>query len=169
MDGYHGIIVDAARQRVDPAAALAFVSHPSCGGLALFVGQVRDENLGRAVVGISYDVFDQLALVGFADIGTRVQARFGPRLRIYLAHAKGRLGVGDVALAVAVGAPHRDEAFRACREVVEAVKHGSPIWKQEHYRDGSSGWSEGCSLCMDDAAPVAGPGRHGLPGQLQHP
>jgi molybdopterin synthase catalytic subunit len=48
---------------------------------------------------------------------------------------------------VAAGTPHRDEAFRACRQVVEAVKHTSPIWKQEHYIDGDSIWSEGCSLC----------------------
>lgn len=156
MDGFHGVIVDAAQRRIDPAEALAFVSHPSCGGLSLFVGQVRERNLGRVVVGISYDVFDQLALTGFAEIATRVRAQYGSQLRIYMAHAKGRLAVGDVALAVAVGAVHRDEAFRACREAVEVLKHGSPIWKQEHYPDGSSEWSEGCSLCEVEPSPVAG-------------
>src|SRR5690606_39895177 len=55
--------------------------------------------------------------------------------------------LGDLAVVVAAGTPHRDEAFRACREVIEAVKHTSPIWKQEHYADGDSAWSEGCSLC----------------------
>ena len=71
-------------------------------------------------------------------------------LKVYVAHAKGRLAVGDIAVVVAAGTPHRDEAFRACRAVIEAVKHTSPIWKQEHYVDGSSEWSEGCSLCGSD-------------------
>ena len=54
----------------------------------------------------------------------------------------GRLAIGDLAVVVAAGTPHRDEAFHACRLAIEAVKHTSPIWKQEHYDDGSSQWSE---------------------------
>jgi molybdopterin synthase catalytic subunit len=53
---------------------------------------------------------------------------------------------------VAAGTPHRDEAFRACRLAIEAVKHEAPIWKQEHYVDGDSAWSEGCSLCEEHRA-----------------
>ncbi|EIM02910.1 molybdopterin converting factor subunit 2 protein [Rhodanobacter thiooxydans] len=140
-------IVDVEHERIDPAAAMEFVADPAFGGFAMFVGRVREQNQGRAVTGVSYDVFEQLALVGFDDIMRRAQEQFGSRLKIYLAHARGRLGIGDVAVVVAVGTPHRDEAFRACRQVIEAVKHGSPIWKQEHYVDGSSEWSEGCSLC----------------------
>ncbi len=156
MDGLRGVIVDVAHERIDPAAALEFVSDPGFGGLGLFVGRVRDHNLGRAVTGVSYDVFDQLTLVGFEEIARRALMQFGPRLRIYIAHAKGRLEVGDIAMVVAVGTPHREEAFGACRQVVEAVKHGSPIWKQEHYLDGSSEWGEGCSLCVTDDEHVAG-------------
>lgn len=150
MDGLHTVIVDAAHDRIDPMVALEFVSDPGFGGLSLFVGRVRDRNKGRAVIGISYDVFDQLARVGFEETARRAQAQLGPHLRIYIAHAKGRLNVGDVAVVVAAGTPHRDEAFRACRQVIEAVKHSSPIWKQEHYQNGDSEWSEGCSLCVTD-------------------
>ncbi len=155
MDGFCGVIVDVAHDRIDPAVALEFVSDPGFGGLSLFVGRVRDHNQGRAVTGISYDVFDKLALVGFDEIARRAQMQFGPDLRIYIAHAKGRLDIGDVAVVVAAGTPHRDEAFRACRQVIEAVKHGSPIWKQEHYQNGSSEWSEGCSLCVAEDGHVA--------------
>lgn len=157
MDGLHTVIVDTAHDRIDPMVALEFVFDPSFGGLSLFVGRVRDHNKGRAVTGISYDVFDKLARVGFEEAAQRAQAQWGPHLRIYIAHAKGRLNVGDVAVVVAAGTPHRDEAFRACRQVIEAVKHGSPIWKQEHYQDGSSEWSEGCSLCADDEPRVDAP------------
>lgn len=147
MDEFRGVIVDVAHGRIDPATALAFVSDPGFGGFTMFVGRVRDLNQGRVVTGVSYDIFDELTLVTFEEIARGVQLQFGPRVRIYVAHAKGRLNVGDVAVVVAAGTPHRDEAFGACRQVIEAVKHGSPIWKQEHYQDGSSEWSEGCSLC----------------------
>ncbi|HEY4555787.1 MAG TPA: molybdenum cofactor biosynthesis protein MoaE [Lysobacter sp.] len=144
---FHCEVVDVAAGRLDPAAALDFVSDPAFGGLAMFVGKIRDHNVGRAVTGISYDMFDALALNVFADAARQAAAEVGPRLRVYVAHAKGRLSVGDIAVVVAAGTPHRDEAFRACRSVIEAVKHTAPIWKQEHYLDGSSEWSEGCSLC----------------------
>lgn len=140
-------IVDITRAVLDPAEAIAFVSDPGFGGIALFAGRVRDFNHGRVVTGVSYDMFDALALRGFETIAAHAHADFGPRLKLFIAHARGRLAVGDVAVVIAAGTPHRDEAFRACRQVIEAVKHTSPIWKQEHYADGVSAWSEGCSLC----------------------
>ncbi len=139
-------------QRLDPAAALEFVSDPGFGGIAMFVGRVRDLNHGRAVVGISYDLFEPLACRMFGQIADAARQRWGSRLKLYIRHAKGRLGVGDLAVVVAAGTPHRDEAFQACRYAIEAVKHRAPIWKQEHYIDGDSVWSEGCSLCGHDAA-----------------
>jgi molybdopterin synthase catalytic subunit len=147
MDRHHCAVVDIAGGKLDPSAALDFVSDPGFGGIAMFVGRVRDLNHGRVVTGVSYDMFDALALNGFADIAARCDTEFGPKLKLYIAHAKGRLGIGDLAVVVAAGTPHRDEAFRACRQVIEAVKHTSPVWKQEHYEDGDSVWSEGCSLC----------------------
>ncbi|HET8900142.1 MAG TPA: molybdenum cofactor biosynthesis protein MoaE [Rhodanobacteraceae bacterium] len=140
-------LVDRSEAAIDPALALTFVSDPAFGGLCLFVGKVRESNLGKPVLGISYDVFAPLALNGFGQLVQQASAEFGPRIRVYLAHAHGRLAVGDVAVVVAVGTPHRDAAFKACRQIIEAVKHQSPIWKQEHYLDGDSEWSEGCSLC----------------------
>lgn len=140
-------VVDQSREKLDPAAAIDFVSDPGFGGIALFVGRVRDLNLGRQVTGISYDMHEALVMKGFQQQISEVQAEFGPRLKLYVAHARGRLQVGDLAVVVAAGTPHRDEAFRACRNLIEAVKHRSPIWKQEHYLYGNSEWSEGCSLC----------------------
>jgi molybdopterin synthase catalytic subunit len=140
-------VADRAEEVLDPAAALEFVSDPGFGGIAMFVGRVRDLNHGREVAGISYDLYQPLALARFAEIAEQAQREVGPRLRLYIAHAKGRLSVGEFAVVIAAGTPHRDEAFRACRLAIEAVKHTTPIWKQEHYVDGDSQWSEGCSLC----------------------
>lgn len=148
---------DVSQAKLDPAEALAFVSDPGFGGLSMFVGKVRDLNHGRDVLGVSYDMFDPLALTIFRQAAAEAFAAHGPKLKVYVAHAKGRLVVGDIAVVVAAGTPHRDEAFRACRSVIEAVKHRAPIWKQEHYRDGDSVWSEGCALC----APADGHDGHG--------
>jgi molybdopterin synthase catalytic subunit len=152
----HCAVVDAASDRLDPAAALDFVSDPGFGGTTLFVGRIRDLNHGRVVTGITYDMFDALALNVFRQAADEAAAACGPKLKLYVAHARGRLSVGDLAVVVAAGTPHRDEAFRACRSVIEAVKHRAPIWKQEHYVDGDSIWSEGCSLCPGGSNAAAG-------------
>ena len=148
-------VVDIAAGRLDAAAALEFVSDPGFGGYTMFVGKVRAQNHGRDVVGVSYDMFDALALAVFGQAVDEAMALAGPRLKAHVSHAKGRLAVGDSAVVVAVGTPHRDEAFRACRAIIEAVKHRAPIWKQEHYGDGDSAWSEGCSLCGEPGEPGA--------------
>ncbi|MGH8055371.1 MAG: molybdenum cofactor biosynthesis protein MoaE [Stenotrophomonas sp.] len=144
-------VVDRAVAPIDPAEGIEFVSDPGFGGIDVFIGKVRDLNQGRPVLGITYDMFEPLVLNEIQRMVAEVEAQFGPRIKLYVSHAKGRLGVGDVALVVAAGTPHRDEAFRACRQLIEEVKHRSPIWKQEHYQDGDSEWSEGCSLCHHEA------------------
>ena len=134
---------------LDPARALEFVSHAEFGGQALFVGRVRRHNHGRDVVAVEYDLFEPLARTTFETLAREAFTEITPELRVYVAHAHGRLEVGDIAVVVAAGSRHRDEAFRACRAVIEGVKHRAPIWKQEHYVDGHSEWSEGCALCGD--------------------
>lgn len=167
MSDIHAAVTDIARAPLDPAAALAFVSDRRFGGIATFIGRVREHNLGRVVTGVSYDLFEPLALRTFRAIGARAQQDIGGPMKLYIAHARGALGIGDLAVVIAAGTPHRDEAFRACRLAIEAVKHEAPIWKQEHYVDGDSAWSEGCSLCEEHraaerAAPTQG-SSHGHP------
>lgn len=144
---HHVMIVDSASAALDIAAAFDFVTDPAFGGYAAFVGRIRDLNHGRRVTGVSYDLFDALALARFREIAGAAMLDTTPSMKAWIAHSKGRLEVGGIAVVIAVGTPHRDEAFRACRAIIEAVKHTVPIWKQEHYVDGSSEWSEGCSLC----------------------
>ena len=170
-------VVDIADAPLDLGEALAFVDDAAFGGIDVFIGRVRSANQGRAVTGIHYDMFDPLALKVFAHSAEAAIARHGPRAKVYVAHAKGRLQVGDTAVIVAFATPHRDAAFRGCREVIEAVKHEAPIWKQEHYVDGSSEWSEGCALCVEpevtasDAAALpahASPPAHTPPSAPAH-
>jgi molybdopterin synthase catalytic subunit len=146
-DWLHTGVCRAGESAPDAQRALDFVADPRFGGINLFVGRVRNHNHGRAVTGISYDIHPQLANNLFRQFAEEVRAEIGGQLKLFVEHACGRLGVDDLAVVVAAGSAHRDEAFRACRALIEAVKHRAPIWKQEHYVDGSSAWSEGCSLC----------------------
>jgi molybdopterin synthase catalytic subunit len=128
-------------------AAFEFIASPDHGGSTYFVGSIRQNNLGKKVLGVSYDVFEPLAENIFARLCQQAEEKWGP-LKIYITHFKGRLNVGELAVIVAVSSPHRDEAFQACRFLIEAIKHECPIWKQEHYEGGSSDWVKGHAVCQ---------------------
>ncbi len=143
-------IVDVATRPVDVIAAVSFVAKPGNGATSLFVGTVREFNQGKTVLGVSYDVFTPLAKRAFAAICAEARDKWGEELSCYVVHGKGRLPVGGVSVVIAVGAAHRDEACKACRYVIEQIKHRAPIWKLEHYRDGDSRWTQGCQLCTHE-------------------
>jgi molybdopterin synthase catalytic subunit len=147
---------------IDVAAAHAFVADPAHGATCSFVGAVRENNLGRAVVGVGYDVFEPLAEKVLRRLCEAVAADLGGRINISLSHFKGRLDVGGVSVVIAVSTPHRAESFAACRRLIEELKHNAPIWKQEHYTDGDSEWVQGHALCQHGAEEAGGvPRGHG--------
>jgi len=136
-----------ATQPIRVEAAVDFVADDAHGAADLFIGTVRNVNQGKAVKGVSYDVFDELTLNVFADLATESRQRWGDKLNIYIEHYKGRLDILGVSILIAVSSPHRDESFKACRFIIEEIKHRAPIWKQEHYVDGDSDWVQGHALC----------------------
>lgn len=125
------------------------LADPSCGGYAAFEGWVRDSNDGQRVRRLEYEAFEELAVREGGRIVAEAIARFGVT-RAACVHRVGELTVGELAVWVGVSAPHRDEAFRACRFIIDEVKHRLPIWKKEHYLNGDSGWVN-CERC---AAPA---------------
>lgn len=139
--------VEISTQPLDVSAALNFVAEPTFGACASFIGTIRNFNQGKPVTGISYDVHVTLAEKVITQLCEEAQQRWGPELKIYLTHYKGRLNVGAASVVIAVGSPHRDAAFKACRYLIEEIKHRCPIWKQEHYQDGDSEWVQGHALC----------------------
>lgn len=149
------IYVEITQAPIDMAAAYAFVADSAHGAVNSFVGVVRDKNLGRDVLGVSYDVFDSLAESVLRALCERISAQYGGRINIYMSHFKGRLDVGGISVAIVVSTPHRGESFAACRALIEELKHSAPIWKQEHYTDGDSEWVQGHALCQH------GPEDHG--------
>jgi sulfur-carrier protein adenylyltransferase/sulfurtransferase len=128
----------------------ARLADPGCGGYASFEGWVRDRNDGEGVTALEYEAFAPLAVKEGERVLAEAAERFGVT-RAACVHRVGRLAVGDLAVWVGASAPHRDEAFRACRYIIDEVKHRLPIWKKEHYVSGATGWVN-CERCAQPAA-----------------
>lgn len=116
----------------------AAVAEPSAGGIAIFIGTVRDHDHGRAVSALSYSAHPTAA-AEMARIAEKVAASHSI-LGLAVVHRTGDLDIGDLAVVAAVSAAHRAEAFAACRELIEEVKAAVPIWKQQSFTAGDSEW-----------------------------
>ena len=132
--------VDAAP--VDPETALAFVSDPGAGGTCLFSGTVRDHSDAGDVTGLDYESWDELAERRLREIADEMLEGW-PVRKVALLHRTGRLEIGEVSVVVACSAPHRAEAFEACRHGIERIKQDVPIWKKESLASGESEWVMG--------------------------
>ena len=121
-----------------PAELLPPDDH-ACGGIVTFEGRVRDHHAGRAVIALDYEAYEPLALAEGQSILDEAAARFGA-VRVAAAHRQGSLVPGEVAVVVVTAAPHRQEAFAACRWIIDEIKERLPVWKREHYADGASEW-----------------------------
>jgi molybdopterin synthase catalytic subunit len=116
----------------------AAVSEPGAGAIALFAGAVRDQDDGQGVVRLSYSAHPS-ATAELRRVAEKVAAEFGV-LALAAVHRVGDLDIGDLAVVVAVSCPHRGEAFEACRQLIDTLKHEVPIWKHQWFGDGSSEW-----------------------------
>jgi sulfur-carrier protein adenylyltransferase/sulfurtransferase len=136
----------------DPALFARELADARAGGFASFEGWVRNHNDGMAVTRLEYEAFEALAVKEGERIIAEARERF-PIVNAACVHRVGALEIGELAVWVGVSAHHRDEAFRACRYIIDEVKHRVPIWKKEHYLDGDSGWVN-CERCATHAHAV---------------
>jgi adenylyltransferase/sulfurtransferase len=130
---------------LDPESLRTELADPTCGGYTAFEGWVRNHNEGREVRHLEYEAFAELAVREGERIIGEACERFGVD-NARCVHRVGDLALGELAVWVGVSARHRDEAFKACRYIIDEVKHRVPIWKKEHYVDGDSGWVN-CERC----------------------
>jgi molybdopterin synthase catalytic subunit len=123
--------------------ALAAVRHPAAGGIAVFIGMVRDHNDDRPVTLLEYEAYDAMAHREMRAIAAEIEAELAG-VRVAVLHRVGKLEIGDSAVVCAASAPHRAEAFRACRALIDRIKERVPIWKREHGPDGPYwvGWQD---------------------------
>ena len=125
------------------------------GAVVVFVGTVRDNALGNRVLYLEYEGYAPLAEKELARIAAEAEGRWG--VAVAVAHRLGRLEIGEASVAVAVAAPHRAEAFDACRWVMDTLKTDVPIWKKEYF-EGGAHWVEGPRTVPADAPPATAPG-----------
>lgn len=117
--------------------ALAWATLPSCGGLVMFLGVVRDHAEGRpGVTALDYEAYEEHVVPRLAEVAAETRARWTTLGRIAMLHRVGRLAVGDTSVLVTVSAPHRDEAFAAARFGIDTLKTTVPIWKREIWQNG---------------------------------
>ena len=130
------ILVGVGPAPLDVSALLAHVEGPGEGGVVLFLGRVRDRARGREVIGLDYEAYGDMAGAEMRALAEEAVTGHGAA-RVALVHRTGPLAIGDLAVAIAVSAEHRAEAFGACRWLIDELKRRVPIWKKERYADGS--------------------------------
>ncbi len=131
-------------EAINPAVFLSSKPAEDCGASACFFGWVRNYHEGRSVIQLNYECYEALADKELGRIAREVQEKYQCS-SVQVLHRVGMIKVGEVAVAIHVSSAHRDEAFMACREVIERIKQTVPLWKQEFYQDGTSEWV----LCCD--------------------
>ncbi|MBS0557454.1 MAG: molybdenum cofactor biosynthesis protein MoaE [Proteobacteria bacterium] len=124
---------------IDAATLTRGLAHTRAGACVAFEGWVRDHNDGRRVLRLDYQAYTALAQTQGERILAEAREKFAI-LDACCVHRVGALAIGDLAVWVGVSAAHRGAAFDACRYIIDAVKSRVPIWKNEHYADGESGW-----------------------------
>jgi len=120
------------------------------GAVAVFIGTVRSENLGRRVVRLHYEAYEPLAIAALGIIAAEAGG-WWPGARLAIRHRVGPVAVGEASIVIAAASAHRAEAFQACRYAIERVKQIVPIWKRETF-DGGEEWIEGAAADPSDAA-----------------
>jgi molybdopterin synthase catalytic subunit len=127
------------RQPLALDSLLAEISSPAYGGTCVFLGTVRSGPEERGVTAIEYSAYEEMVEAEFSRLLADAQTRW-PDARIAVRHRVGTIPVGEASIAIAVAAPHRAQAFDACRFVIEEVKRRIPVWKKELRVDGTEVW-----------------------------
>lgn len=124
------------------AEVMARVEHQGAGGLVTFTGAVRERSRGKDIERLEYEAYGSMAVRTMDEIATGIEGDI-EGVRVAIDHRIGVLGLGEVAVVIAASAPHRAEAFDACRRAIEALKQDVPIWKREVATDGASWIGQG--------------------------
>ncbi len=125
---------------IDIKATLEYVSTEESGGINLFIGTTRNESRGRRVVSLEYEAYEPMAF-GLLEQLVGAAKRRWPLKRVAVVHRLGKVAVGEASVVVAVSGAHREEAFAACRFLIDTLKKEVPIWKREYFEDGTVEWS----------------------------
>jgi len=129
--------IRVGQDAIDPGALAAEATDPTCGAVVVFLGTVRDHSEGKTgVTHLEYEAYDDVVVGKIGEIVAAARERWSVG-GIVVEHRTGSLAVGEVSVGVAVGSPHRSEAFDAGRFLIDELKAQAPIWKKEHWPGGA--------------------------------
>ncbi len=140
-------MMQITEERIVPDVLRDRLLDPAAGAFATFEGWIRNHNDGLQVARLEYEVYAPLCVIEGEKILAEARTRWAI-LHASCVHRSGLLEIGDCAVWVGVSSAHRDEAFHACRYIIDEVKVRLPIWKKEHYASGDSGWVN-CERCAE--------------------
>ena len=136
------VFVDVSPEPIDLTLLFAFVASPQAGAIVSFIGTIREFNRGKKVTALTYEAYEPMAKKELMRIAEEMLSRW-QLCKVAIVHRTGTLSVGKISVAIFVSAPHRSDAFEAARYAIERIKEIVPIWKREHFEDGTSDWVEG--------------------------
>ena len=122
------------------AEVYALADDAANGAVVVMSGMVRNQTDGKPVVALEYQAYEPMAIEVFKQIAQQIRQTWTDVTHVVIHHRTGKLAIGEISVLVAVGCPHRTEAFAACKYAIDTLKHNAPIWKKEHWSDGSSSW-----------------------------
>ena len=130
------ISIEISSKKLNLQTCYDFVQDPSCGGIALFVGTVRNATQGKEVVLLDFSTYKAMAIKEIQKIATQALEEFKIH-KIAIHHFEGKLKIGEIPVIIAVSSAHRDAGFKACQFAIDTLKETVPIWKKEYFIDGS--------------------------------
>ncbi|MEZ8219708.1 molybdopterin synthase catalytic subunit [Candidatus Fervidibacteria bacterium JGI MDM2 SSWTFF-3-K9] len=136
------VFVNVSPEPIDLTSLLDFVASPQAGAIVSFVGTVREFSHGKKVTALTYEAYEPMAKKELMRIAEEMLNRW-QLCKVAIVHRTGTLSIGKISVAIFVSAPHRSDAFEAARYAIERIKETVPIWKREHFEDGTSEWVEG--------------------------
>lgn len=132
-------MIEITVEPIDHAALTDRVRSRQAGAVCTFLGTVREMTGGRRTVALEYEAYPEMALKKLAELESQARARW-PIQDVAIIHRVGRLDLGEISVVIAVSCPHRDQAFDACRWLIDTLKEVVPIWKREQWDDGTEEW-----------------------------
>ena len=144
-------MIDLSDKPIDSGALVERASSPQAGAVVLFLGTVRELTRGRRTLWLDYECYPEMARLKLAELEAEARRRW-PIVACEIVHRLGRLELGEASVAVAVSAPHRRDAFEAGQWLIDTLKEVVPIWKREHWADGTTEWVHP-GLRMQDRSP----------------
>ena len=132
----NNISIIISKEKLNLQTCYNFVQDNSCGGIALFVGTVRNKTKNKVVTKLDFSTYKSMAIKEMQKIAEKAIAKYDI-LKIAIHHFEGELKIGEIPVIIAVSSAHRKACFEACQFAIDTLKETVPIWKKEHFEDGS--------------------------------